>query len=105
MKKIITRRDFMRQGTLAVVGTAAGLTSLKLIPQELKSKVILIRHQAALDENLKIDEKIVQQMLDQALMALFNQDDADKAFKSIIKPDDVVGIKTNVWNYLPTPPN
>ncbi|HUU06423.1 MAG TPA: DUF362 domain-containing protein [Patescibacteria group bacterium] len=103
-KKSITRRDFMRQGALAVVGTAAGLSSLPLIPQEQKSRVILIRRQAVLDENLKIDEKILQEMLDQALMSLFKKEDAAKAFQSIIKADDVVGIKTNVWNYLPTPP-
>jgi hypothetical protein len=104
MKKMITRRDFMRQSAMAVVGTAAGFSSLQLISQEKKSRVILIRQQAALDENLKIDEKILQEMLDQAVMALCKQDDADKAFKSFIKPEDIVGIKTNVWNYLPTPP-
>jgi len=103
-KKLLTRRDFMRQGALAVVGTAAGVSSLNLLAQEQKSRVILIRHQAVLDENLKIDEKIVQEMLDQAVMALCKQDDPDRAFKSLIKPDDIVGIKTNVWNYLPTPP-
>ncbi|MGE5339969.1 MAG: DUF362 domain-containing protein [Candidatus Omnitrophota bacterium] len=107
MKNVITRRDFMRQSTMAVIGTAIGLSgssSQPVMAQDPKSRVVLIRHPRALDENLKIDASIVQQMLDEAVSALFNQPDPVKAFKSIIKPTDMVGIKTNVWNYLPTPP-
>ncbi len=104
MKKIITRRDFMRRSTLTVLGTALGAASLQALPQEQKSRVILIRHADALDENLKINENVVQQMLDQAVQALFRQSDPLPAFKTIVKPDDIVGIKSNVWNYLPTPP-
>ena len=29
---------------------------------------------------------------------------AEECWKAIIQPDDVVGIKTNVIHYLPTPP-
>lgn len=101
MKKNVTRRDFMRQSAFVVLGTAVGLSSLQ--PKEQKSRVVLIRHAEALDEELAFNEKIIKQMLDEAVMTLFRQDDPLKAFKSIIKPEDIVGIKSNVWNYLPTP--
>ncbi|MCP5107119.1 MAG: hypothetical protein GY950_27280, partial [bacterium] len=58
-----------------------------------KSRVVLIRHAEALDENSKFNETIIQQMLDEAVKTLFKKDDAAGVFKSLIKPDDIVGIK------------
>jgi hypothetical protein len=104
MKKTITRRDFMRKSAYAVLGTAVGISSLHSQTPVKKSRVVLIRHANAMDENFKIDETIVQQMLDKAVMTLFEGDDPVKTFKTIVKPDDIVGIKSNVWAYLPTPP-
>jgi len=104
MKTIITRRDFMRNSAFAVLGTAVGLSTFPLLSQEQKSKVILIRHPEVLDENLKINETILQKMLDDAVTELFKQGNGIDAFKTFIKPSDVVGIKSNGWNYLPTPP-
>jgi len=100
MRKVITRRDFIRGSTFAVLGAALGLPAQQLK----KSKVILIRHQDALDENSVINGEVVQKMLDEAVMALFDKNDPVEAFKHIIQPGEVVGIKTNVWSYLPTPP-
>lgn len=100
MGKVITRRDFIRGSTFAVLGAA-----LHLPGQEVKkSKVILIRHKDALDENSVINGEVVQQMLDEAVMALLGKTDPVEAFRSVIKPGEVVGIKSNVWSYLPTPP-
>ncbi|MEW6368797.1 MAG: DUF362 domain-containing protein [Acidobacteriota bacterium] len=104
MKDIVTRREFMRQSAVAALGASIALSAGDVFPQQQKSRVILIRNQAALDENLKIDQRVLGQMLDEAVTALFQKKDAIEAFRAIIKPDDVVGIKTNVWNYLPTPP-
>ncbi|MDH4258072.1 MAG: DUF362 domain-containing protein [Candidatus Aminicenantes bacterium] len=100
MGKVITRRDFIRGSTFAVLGAALGFSS----QQEKKSKVILVRHKDALDENSVLNAEVIQQMLDEAVMALFNKPDPVEAFKQIIKPGEVVGIKSNVWSYLPTPP-
>jgi len=99
MEKIITRRDFMRGSSYALLGTAIGLST----GQDKKSRVVLIRSEEALDENSKFNAEIIQQMLDEAVMNLFEQDDPVKTFKSLVKPDDIVGIKSNVWSYLPTP--
>ncbi len=99
MGKIITRRDFIRGSAFAVLGAAIGLSS----QQTKKSKVILIRHPDALDENSRINAEIIQQMLDEAVMALFDEEDPVRAFQKLVKPGEVVGIKSNVWSYLPTP--
>jgi hypothetical protein len=94
----------MKRSAYAVIGTAVGFSSLGSHSSGQKSRVILIRHKDALDENLKFNKTIIQQMLDEAVKTLFDKDDSVAVFKQLIKPDDVVGIKSNEWNYLPTPP-
>ena len=100
MKEKITRRDFMKGTAAAAMGVAVGLS-----PEQMqKTRVVLIRHNDALDDNSKHNAEIIQQMLDEAIMTLTEKKDPIDAWKKLIKPDDVVGIKTNVWRYLPTPP-
>jgi hypothetical protein len=43
-------------------------------------------------------------MLDRGISALMAEKDPVKCWKQIIKKDDIVGIKSNVWRYLPTTP-
>jgi len=100
MGKVITRRDFIRGSTFALLGAAIGVSS----QEKKKSKVVLIRHSDALDENSIVNEEIIQLMLDEAVKTLLGQDDPVKAFQKLVKPGEVVGIKSNVWSYLPTPP-
>ena len=101
MTKKITRRDFMRGSAAMVLGTAAGLSSLSA--ESKSSTVILIRDHEVLDENFSINPAKLQGMFDQAITALFKRKTAQEAMKKIIKPTDIVGIKSNEWNYLPTP--
>jgi hypothetical protein len=42
-------------------------------------------------------------MLDDGLMAVLGEKDPDAGWRKLFKPSDVVGIKSNVWHYLPTP--
>jgi hypothetical protein len=115
MKPSLTRRDFLRGTSLAVLGTAVGFPRNPWDPQPTppqtqadslspKSRVILIRHAEALDENSEFNGPVIQQMLDEAVMKLLDQGDPAAAFRLLVKPDDIVGIKSNVWSYLPTPP-
>lgn len=99
MAKVITRRDFIRGSTFAVLGAAIGFPS----QQAKKTRIVLIRHPDALDENSRFNEKIIQQMLDEAVMTLLDQKNPVKAFQKLVKPGEIVGIKSNVWSYLPTP--
>lgn len=103
MKHTLTRRDFIRGTTLAVLGATVGFSQESAAPLK-KSRVILIRHPDALDENSQFNEKVIQQMLDEAVMKLLDQNDPVAAFRRLVKPEDIVGIKSNVWSYLPTPP-
>ncbi len=100
MNKVITRRDFIRGTTYAVLGTAVRLSA----QESKKSRVVLIRHPEAVDKNYKFNVGVIQQMFDEAVAKLFDTADAVSAFKKVIKPGEIVGIKSNVWSYLPTPP-
>jgi len=106
MKSPMTRRDFLRGTSFAVLGTAVGFprNPQNPQPQAAKSRVILIRHAEALDENSEFNGPVIQQMLDEAVMKLLDQSDPTAAFRLLVKPEDIVGIKSNVWSYLPTPP-
>jgi hypothetical protein len=66
--------------------------------------VVLIRDEQAVSEAGVIDGGRIQTMMDQAMTALFGMEDPLECWKLIIKPDDIVGLKTNVWRHLPTPP-
>ncbi len=105
MDKAMTRRDFIRGSAVALLSSATVLGSSQDSPAQAKtSRVILIRHPEALDENSQFNGPVIQQMLDEAITRLLDQDDPVAAFRVLVKPDDIVGIKSNVWSYLPTPP-
>ena len=108
MKKegnIITRRDFLRSGAVAAVGGFMGLP-LKGSAQGQsleKSRVILIRAKDVLDGSGKIQEEVLAMMMDRAVTALMDAPDPVNAWKRVLSPSDVVGIKSNAWYHLPTP--
>ena len=77
----MTRRDFIRGTAFAVLGTAVGFSQEARSPAASKSRVILIRHPEALDENSQFNEPVIQQMLDEAVMKLLDQTDPAAAFR------------------------
>jgi hypothetical protein len=101
-----TRREFLKSGaSFAFAGSLLLGSPLNLFPQsEKKSRVVLVRHKDVLEGDGTPRQEILQGMLDDAVAALLEKKDSLSAWKELIKPDDVVGIKTNVWQYLPTPP-
>jgi len=105
-KKTISRRAFIKDGAVAL---AAGSLALAW-PWEIgaqtpgKTRVVLIRDQDVLDESGVVKVDVVQKMLDEALRTLLDEKETTTAWKKIIRPTDVVGIKSNVWRSLPTPP-
>ena len=102
----ITRREFIKRSSLAAVGGTVFLSRKGWVARaegEVKSaKVILVRNKEVLDENNRPKYEVVLEMLDAALKGLTGKADAASAWQTIIKPNDVVGIKSNVWNYIPT---
>ncbi len=98
----LTRRDFLKGTTAVLVG--ASLEAGQGLTAATKTRVVLVRHRDVLDENSAVNPAILQEMLDQAVTRLLDEDDPVKAFGKLVKPGETVGIKTNVWSYLPTPP-
>jgi hypothetical protein len=99
----LTRRDFLKGTAAAVLGTSIGFARERG-PDASLTRVVLVRREDALDESSRVNEDVVQSMLDEAVARLLDEPDAAAAFRRLVKPGDVVGIKTNVWSYLPTPP-
>lgn len=109
-KKTLTRRKLIKNGALASIGgylylnsSPARAINAMSASQSDKSRVVLIRDKDILNGYNKPDPDRLQSMLDSALLALTGKDDIMDAWKGILKPEDILGIKTNVWNYLPTP--
>jgi hypothetical protein len=105
-KRIITRRDFLRATAISPVAgvLASNFKLLRLQSPPPEAKVVLIRDENVLVAFKKPDAKVVQRMLDEALSTLLGEKDPLLAWKQVVGPSDIVGIKSNVMNYLPTTP-
>ena len=103
MKTIVTRRDFLKIGAAAAVGGIIGLPRTATAAAVGKSRVILIRNKDVVGASGSIQAEVLEQMLDQAVTTLLGTPDPMTAWQQLVKPEDVVGIKSNVWYYLPTP--
>ena len=103
---VITRRDFLRAGACVAVGSAIGLPLLEKVAFAGigRSRVVLIRHDGVVGKDGDVRPDILSAMLDAAVVSLFQATDAAEAWRTIVRPGDTVGIKTNFWGSLPTPP-
>ncbi len=102
-RNMISRRDFLKIASVAPLAGALvpSLRAGGAAPVD-KSRVVLVRDPDALDASGAPRAEVIQRMLDDAVCALFETQEPVTAWKSIIRPEDVVGIKTNVWGPLPT---
>jgi hypothetical protein len=103
--KIITRRDFLRAGAFAAAGGFIVLpfTGSAYGPSSGKSRVILVRDKSVLDGSGNIQAGILEKMMDRAVAALMDAPDPATAWKHLVNPSDVVGVKSNGWYHLRTP--
>ncbi|MFA4030266.1 MAG: hypothetical protein GDYSWBUE_001908 [Candidatus Fervidibacterota bacterium] len=99
----LTRRDFIRHAAYAALVTASGAEMLHAGDAGAKVKVVLVRDEGALDRSGNPNPKVILSMLDKAVCELVGVSDPVEAWRRLVKPNDLVGIKTNVWSYLPTP--
>ncbi len=108
MKKgnhVYTRRDFLRCSAYGAAATVLGTRRIvhrKPISEQ-RSRVVLVRHPDAFDKAHSPNAEVIQHMLDEGVKALLGIDDTVEAWRQLIRPNDLVGIKSNVWAYLPTP--
>ena len=103
--RVITRRDFLR-GTAYTAFAASmglGLSDAKDFREEEKVKVVLVRDDKVIDPQGHINSEILQKMLDQGVSSLMEEENPLQAWKKLIRPTDIVGIKSNAWHPLPTP--
>lgn len=101
-----TRRDFLRDSACGAMGLALGVPAAVRALEEptgRSSRVVLVRHPDAVDESGEPNADIVSNMLDEAVTALLGIESPASAWKALLRPEDVLGIKTNVWSPLRTP--
>jgi hypothetical protein len=102
-RKTITRRDFLK-GTAGFLLAPTAITSVpRSARAQAKTKVVVIRNVDVLGSHSEIKRDVLQAMLDEAVCSLTGKKEAPAAWQSLFVKTDVVGIKTNVWHYLPTP--
>ncbi len=102
-KRKISRRDFVAVGAGAAAAGLVGAGSTSAAETTPKSRVVMIRRKDVLGSTGQADPEILHEMLNEAVAALFEEDSV-AAWRRMVFPSDVVGIKSNVWRYLPTPP-
>lgn len=103
----MTRSSTDRRGFLQVTGGAAAAGLLGVGRAETadgKARVVLVRRREVLGADGGVNGPLVHQMLNDAVAALLGEKDAGAAWRRIVDPSDVVGVKTNVWDPLRTPP-
>jgi len=112
----ITRRQFIRNTSMAALGSTFLIGESKFSQEKrtgidspktntgsaVTSTVVLIRNDKVLDEKGEPVYDVVLSMLDTAVTRLTGIPVPVDAWKSIIKSTDTVGIKSNVWKYIPT---
>ena len=101
---VYTRRDFLKDTASAAAASALYMSLPLRMHASAKNmtRIVLIRNKGVLDDLNKPKAEVVQEMLDEAVTALMDGKDPVRAWKELVTPDDVVGIKTNVWGRLPT---
>ena len=93
-KPVITRRDFIR-GTIGVtIGTSVlGLNWPMAEAKAARSSIVtVVRDKNVMDASKNVDRTILKKMVEQTLMKVTGQDNAKKAWLSLISPDDMIGL-------------
>jgi hypothetical protein len=98
----ITRRDFLK-GTAGIAAvTVLGVPSKGRAADA--ASVVLVRDRDVLGPSGEVRSQVLQSMLDEGVKRLQGRDEPLAAWQDLFKKSDVVGIKSNSWHNLPTPP-
>jgi hypothetical protein len=100
---VITRREFLQKTGAAAIAATAGLPLSGFGEPQTRAKVVLVRNRSVIDDSGNLVPKVLEQMFDEAVLEAFGGKTPADTWGQIIMPTDIVGIKTNVWNYLRTP--
>ena len=102
-EKTITRRDFLRVTAGTAMAATLGSGISRKARAEETAKVVLIRNAEVLGPQDKIQEEVLRSMLDEAIKSLLGVKEPLEAWRKLFKSSDIVGIKSNEWQKLPTP--
>lgn len=69
-----------------------------------EARVVLVRDKDVLDEQGRPVAEVLARMLDDAVAAIGGVKDPAEAWRRLLSPEDTVGVKSNSWFFLPTPP-
>ena len=105
LSKEITRRKFLQTSSMFAGSLYFTVPATSGASSPDKSRVVLVRDKDVLDNLNRPRKEILADMLNKALCKLFNTATPEDSWKMIISSRDIVGIKSNVWNFLPTPPD
>ena len=100
----LTRRDFLKGTAGLVTAAALGPGAPSKGGAEDSARVVLVRNRDVLGPGGEIRAPVLQSMLDEGVKKLLGREDSLKAWQTLFRKSDVVGIKSNSWRNLPTPP-
>jgi len=102
----ISRREFLRGAAGVTLAAATGLGPALQAQEKPKfaTRVVLVRDAGVLDTDGRLSPSVVARMLDDAVVALFEAKDSATVWGRLVSSADIVGIKSNEWAKLPTPP-
>lgn len=96
----MNRRSFIRDSLTGSLGLTLGLNGWwqikPLHASAQKSRVVVGRSDAVMDEKDRISQEVVDRMLDAVMMRYTDQKSPADAWKTFFTPKDVVGLKVNV---------
>ena len=87
----LARREFL--GVALGAGSALALGPLGAAPG--KSRVVAAKGKSLFKDERTLDPKAVKALVDRAVATLVGENDPQRAWKRLVKPDDLVGIKVN----------
>ena len=101
----LDRRQLLLSGAAWAAAGLAGFsrrsTAQSAAP---RSRVVLIRHLDAVTGDGRPDGPVLHHMLNQAVRRLLEEENSPDAWRRLVGSADVVGVKSNEWRRLPTPP-
>jgi uncharacterized protein (DUF362 family) len=97
------RREFLKRSALAAAGLAAagkaGSAFERILNSPLaapdRSKVVLVRNKAVVDASGKVENALLERMLERAMTTFTGHSSAADSWRRFISPEDVVGLKIN----------
>jgi len=88
----LTRRDFIRDGSLGALALGVGSSASRASFGGAKSIVAIVRDEKVQGADNKVDPAALKKMLDEVVKSATGESSAAAGWKKLVQPDDVVGL-------------